>query len=395
MIKGLTDEVKAQFPNLGKLRKGSEKVGDKMGRELPYWRFTSERAEIVEAFTAAYGSQPTLINCYMAYSTPDEAFSTWCEIWGATGLVHRCDGETMSIWQEAGKYVRGSKPCAGGHDKNDPLNDAVGRLAIIIPELVYAGYVGLVTVETHGKHDILSISRALQAVYESRGGNGQGLHGIPFNLRRVPEQVSTPGFGNRTGQRSMVEKWNVKLEPAADWVRLQLDMAHATQMAGALPEAKPAPQLLEPKPENKPAAKAALPAQTASMEELNELGWMLWPGVWETVKETILKSKNIKGDIVKAVEFCEKRRDTLPEKWGDHVKSAYPDFAPLLPEIAKVMGGDGYDKLLALKGMAKAIEVRKVKNSTASDLVDVIISFLPIDMQEPVMEEGPYEPPNF
>jgi hypothetical protein len=172
-------------------------------------------------------------------------------------------------------------------------------------------------------------------------------------------------------------------------------MAHATQMAGALPEAKPAPQLLEPKPENKPAAKAALPAQTASMEELNELGWMLWPGVWETVKETILKSKNIKGDIVKAVEFCEKRRDTLPEKWGDHVKSAYPDFAPLLPEIAKVMGGDGYDKLLALKGMAKAIEVRKVKNSTASDLVDVIISFLPIDMQEPVMEEGPYEPPNF
>jgi hypothetical protein len=241
-IKGLSDNVQSSFPRLGKLRKGGEKVNGQYGPDLDHFRFTSETPEIVEAFHAAYGKEPSSVQVYIPYATPEEAFPTWAEVWGKTGLVHRCDGENMTIWQENGKYCRGSKPCMGGHEKGDYLNDAVGRLTVIIPELIEAGYVGYVTLETHAKNDILAILATLNAAYDSRKGNDLGLRGILFNLKRVQESISVPGFGNQAGKRSRVDKWLVKLEPAADWVRLQLEMAHSVQM-NALPMADDLPAL--------------------------------------------------------------------------------------------------------------------------------------------------------
>jgi hypothetical protein len=241
-IKGLSDNVQSSFPRLGKLRKGGEKVNGQYGPDLDHFRFTSETPEIVEAFHAAYGKEPRSVQVYIPYATPEEAFPTWAEVWGKTGLVHRCDGENMTIWQEGGKYCRGSKPCMGGHEKGDYLNDAVGRLTVIIPELIEAGYVGYVTLETHAKNDILAILATLNAAYDSRKGNDLGLRGILFNLKRVQESISVPGFGKQEGKRSRVDKWLVKLEPAADWVRLQLEMAHSVQM-NALPMADDLPAL--------------------------------------------------------------------------------------------------------------------------------------------------------
>jgi len=241
-IKNLTDSITPRFPRLGKLRKGGERPedGKKPGADLDHFRFTSGNPEIVQAFEDAYGKEPRVVQVYIPYAKPDEAFTTWAEIWGATGLIHRCDGETMTIWQENGKYVLGSKPCPGGHKDNDYLRDAVGRLDLIIPELIEAGFVGYVTLETHGKNDILAILQTLYAVYEARSNNELGLRGVLFNLRRVQESISTPGFGNQAGKRSRVDKWLVKLEPAADWMRLQLEMARSAQM---LPAGDEPPQL--------------------------------------------------------------------------------------------------------------------------------------------------------
>ena len=234
-IHGLTTDIQPRFPRLGKLRKGGEKVNGQYGPDLDHFRFTSERPEIVDAFVAAYGETPRSIQVYLPYPTPEQAFPTWAEIWGSSGLVHRCDGVNMVMWQENGKYVKGTKPCSGGHEKNDYLNDAIGRLDVIIPELVEAGYVGYVTLETHGKNDIVNILGVLHAVYGARKGNELGLRGIMFNLRRVKENISIPGYGKTAGKRTRADKWLVKLEPVADWVRLQIEMSHAAQMAGELP----------------------------------------------------------------------------------------------------------------------------------------------------------------
>lgn len=226
-IVGLTDNIVPRFRRLGKLRKGGEKTDKGYGPDLDHFRFTSDQPEIVEAFHLAYGAEPRLIRIYIPYKHVNDAFPTCCEVWGASGLMHRCDGQTMSLWREGSKFLRGEKPCPGGHEKDDPKSDAVGRLEFIIPELVQAGYVGHVTLETHSINDILAISSALQAVYEA----GQDLRGVEFTLRRVKEKIGVPGWGDRKNDRARTDKWLVKIEPTADWVKVQLEASRAEALS--------------------------------------------------------------------------------------------------------------------------------------------------------------------
>lgn len=232
-ILGLTDNIIPRFRRLGKLRKGGEKTAGGYGPDLDHFRFTSDQPEIVEAFHRVYGKEPRLIRIYIPHESINEAFSTWCEVWSASGLVHRCNGKTMFLWREGDKYLRGERPCSGGHEKNEPQNDAVGRLEFIIPELIQAGYVGYVTLETHSINDILAIGGVLQAVHGSR----HDLRGVEFSLRRIQENIGVPGWGDRKGDRSRADKWLVKIEPAADWVRLQLETARAEALALPAPAA--------------------------------------------------------------------------------------------------------------------------------------------------------------
>lgn len=244
-IIGLTDNIQPKFPLLGKLRKGGEKTPSGYGPDLDHFRFTSDNPDVVSAFVTAYGDAPRVLPVFIPYATPDEAFTAWCEVWNATGLVHRCDGVTMSIWlAEGGKYQRGAKPCMGGHDKGDARNDSVGRLNLILPELFKAGFVGYVTMETHSINDIVRILEVLTQVHKSTGDNPLGLRGIEFHLKRVQESISVPGFGAQAGKRSRVNKWLVRLEPAPSWVMLQQQMQSAIQ-AG---ETVDAPQLPETVP---------------------------------------------------------------------------------------------------------------------------------------------------
>ena len=173
-IKNLTDNVIPRFPRLGKLRKGGEKptTGNKPGAELNYFRFTSENPAIVAAFTEAYGAQPAMLRVYLPYPSTEMNFATWKEAWAAGGLVHRCDGETCQIWRTPdGKYSQQPKPCPGGCKE-------VGRLEVILPELITAGYVGYVTLETHSLHDLMNITATLEAVRQSAQDRPNGLQGI-------------------------------------------------------------------------------------------------------------------------------------------------------------------------------------------------------------------------
>jgi len=218
-IRGLTDTLRPAFPRLGKLRKGGPKGERRPGEELSYWRFTSDSAAIAQAFTEFYGVEPQELDVLLPYAAIADCFSTWKEHWVAGGLQHRCDGEICTIWLTPnGRYSDESKVCPGGCKE-------VGRLEVILPPLIRAGFVGYVTLETHSINDIITIQSALLATKEHRGY--EDMRGIGFVLRRVEETISTPGTD---GKRVRRKKWLVKLEPAAEWVRTRLEMAQHRAM---------------------------------------------------------------------------------------------------------------------------------------------------------------------
>ena len=231
-IKGLTTDVRPAFPNLGKLRKGGKKTSEtRPGPDLEYFRFTSEQPEIEAAFYGAYPAQPQSINVFLPNKAIDNVWECWQEHWVAGGLVHRCDGETCVVWQDGnGEYHDEPKSCPG---ECKP----VGRLQVLLPELLQAGFVGYVTFETHSKHDIMSIQACLEDA--SGKANGHGLTGIEFRLYREPQKISTPMVDKDTGEIKRVrrQKWLCKLTPTVRWVQAQLAQAEHLQLA--MPEQEP------------------------------------------------------------------------------------------------------------------------------------------------------------
>ena len=209
-IKRLQQDV-ASFPIIGKLRKGSPKVEKNgksiVGKDLEYFRFDTDDADAMTKFVAAYGNEPKALTVYLPFHTIEENFTSWQEEYTAGGLKHRCDGETCVIWQKPdGKYSHEPKPCPGGCKE-------VGRLTVIIPELMRFAYV---SVETHSLNDIMQLSRNLNAAFALRGD----LAGIPFLLIRRPVEISTPS--GTDGKRARRTKALLFLEPHPEWVQVKL-----------------------------------------------------------------------------------------------------------------------------------------------------------------------------
>ena len=227
-IIGITDarSAKPAFPRLGKLRKGGERPesGNRPGPDLDHFRFTSEYPGLVDVFHGAYGLEPRELQVFLPYMRIEDAFPTWREEWVASGLHHRCDGQTCTVWQIDGRFysvARGDEavPCPHADKPEEQKKcNRIGRLAVILPALVEAGFVGYVTMETHSINDILSIHNTLLAVVEHRGV--EDLRNIGFMLHRVEETISTP-TGN--GKRARRPKWLVKLIPMASWFQAQLE----------------------------------------------------------------------------------------------------------------------------------------------------------------------------
>lgn len=240
-IKGLTTNVRPAFPSLGKLRKGGKKTSaTRPGPDLEYFRFTSDDPQIEAAFYTAYPEKPQSINVFLPNKAIDDVWECWQERWVAGGLMHRCDGETCVVWQDnLGGYQNTPEPCPGDCKP-------VGRLQVMLPELLQAGFVGYVTFETHSKHDIMSV----QACLEDAAGksNGYGLTGIEFRLYRIAQKISTPMTDKETGEIKRVRrvKWLVKLTPTVRWVQAQLAQAKHLQLA--MPEQETPTVLALPDP---------------------------------------------------------------------------------------------------------------------------------------------------
>ena len=227
-VRGLTGQP-AEFPEIGQLRKGNPKTKEgHVGRDLTYFRFTSDVPDVEAAFHAAYNDEPRLINCFLPFASVGECWEAWQEEYVAGGLVHRCDGETMVVWlDEDGSYSTDPLPCpyasgAKKRTKDVPGCKPTGRLKIVIPELQRLAYV---TVITNSTNDIRNLDRQLRALQTVR----LDLRGVPMQLRRTPDRISTPGAN---GKRVRRESWLLSIEAAPSWVSLQL----AAQEAAAIPQ---------------------------------------------------------------------------------------------------------------------------------------------------------------
>ncbi len=214
-IKSLQLNQTAQFPIIGKLRKGSPKVENngksQMGKDLDHFRFDSDDQPAALAFAKAYGEQPKQMRVLLPFATPEQNFQAWMEEYSAGGLQRRCDGETQNFSRDKAGKQAPPKPCeklCGG----SCACKQVGRLYVIIPELARLAYV---VVETHSIYDIIQLTQNLQAAHAVRGS----LNGVPFLLSRRPREISTPGDG---GKRVRRVKNLLFLEPDPEWVQRKL-----------------------------------------------------------------------------------------------------------------------------------------------------------------------------
>lgn len=226
-IIGLTDQLTHEMPRLGQLRKGAKKPQNskKPGKDLTYFRFVCHNPDIVARFEKVYGKEPRLINCRLAFPDLERSFPTWREEWGAGSLKHRCDGETMTLWQdEEGLYHTQPEPCpyADLPDK-DPGRKCKqsGLLRIIIDDLGEWAYVDAVTT---GQWDCIQLTEnVLEVEYMAKlasdiTGRAIGIQGIPCQLKREPRMTSCPNF-NGDGPRQRQEKWMLYLYVHPDYLK--------------------------------------------------------------------------------------------------------------------------------------------------------------------------------
>lgn len=193
-IKQLTDnhQYGRGLPRIGTLYKGDEKPedGKRPGKDLEHFRFEPEPQFewVKDVWRELYAEQPTEFSpVFLFGATADEVFETWMEEWSATGLQHRCDGETQyQRYDKAiGEYSSARVKC----EAPSCQCKRTGRLRLMFPDFIEAsGVLGYVAITTHSIHDILTLHRYLSDVAQMYGK----LEGVPFVFGRAKREVSAP-----------------------------------------------------------------------------------------------------------------------------------------------------------------------------------------------------------
>ena len=227
-IKGLTNRGLA-LPEIGQIRKGAKKPADKKGpgAELPYFRVEFAEGEDAARidFARAFGERPTMIRVMLPFDELERVWDPWKEAYTAGRLLGRSGGEYVQYLIDSktgellvleGKNVKTGMPyphpkddVAGVDFKGTPVKfKNTGRLKVVVPELRRVAYL---TVMTSSTHDIANISDQFAGFQMLNHGR---LAGIPFLLKRVPREISTPG---ENGQRVRRKKYLISIEVDPKW----------------------------------------------------------------------------------------------------------------------------------------------------------------------------------
>lgn len=239
-IKGLTDRA-AQFPEIGRIRKGAPQEKDAAGRttgigkDLTYFRveFDEREVDAKAEFDKLFGTQPRTLDVVLPFRLVEENWEAWREAYVAGGMVHRCDGER--VWFERNpstgkvliangdpeKHCDGKSPVGTYGDGKKLFCEPHGRLKVIVPGLRRLAFLTLIT---QSIYDVFLLSEQLRALFEVNGK----LTGIPLKLMRKPMMISTPD-PKQGGKRVRREKWLLTIEADQKWVEKKIaEMEHAS-----------------------------------------------------------------------------------------------------------------------------------------------------------------------
>lgn len=218
-----------RLPRLGTIVKGAKREEGKFPKDLDYFRFRTDDANVQAALDAIFPKPPAEIIVRFPYAAMRRVWDYNMEEWSGSGLIHRCDGEVMSLWRTpGGELSREPKPCpyaTGERERTsrDPGCKPRGRLSVLLPDLLERGIVGTFTVLTGSWNDIRNITDALEAVAE---WGLSDLRSIPFTLSRKPKELH---YTDGKGKERKVTKSLLYLSPDAEW--LSSMMAHYRVMA--------------------------------------------------------------------------------------------------------------------------------------------------------------------
>jgi len=309
------------MPLIGRLRKGAPKGANKPGKDLSYFRFTSEHgdAKCEAMFKEVYGDEPQSIKVMLPYPGVDSNFDAWLELYKGKQLISRGDGETEFGWRdEGGNWRTGERPMTviegqNGHRK-------AGRLQVVLPDLARAGYMGLVQVQTGSSTDITTIYSRLLSYWEQSRGN---LQGILFNLVRYQKAVRNPR------DNKMYNKWLIDIIIDAEWSRMQLESQRQQAYGLLQPSSPPSVPMLvdgatgevmdddwDDEPELAEPESVEVIADDDALDMMEAIGAVLYQKHWPKIKTAFLKSAAAKRNTEKEqtdfiLELLEHRQANL------------------------------------------------------------------------------------
>jgi hypothetical protein len=220
-ITGLSDRASLdpRFKEVGRLRKGAAKQGNRPGADLDYLRYVpdSQHLESAVVFEELYGPEPTELEVYFPFDQMERVFSSWREEYGQNRICKlRCDGARWHDWIEGDRHRHSEQGVECPKEYRDTENRCPlcplaysGRLSVILKPMWLKDQIGLITVMTSSINDIANLAAKLV--------QWEPLRGKPFRLWRETERIGVPIKGKRAARDSPL----LHLELAKEWFLLE------------------------------------------------------------------------------------------------------------------------------------------------------------------------------
>lgn len=297
-IAGLTDKAPS-FKELGRLRLGISKDEMKGGgpKEIGYFRpdFRPDATDALQLFVLAYGKEPDAIRFRLPFPEINRSWDANYEVYNKAGLLGMADGKrwlylrhnhTGELLVKDGVPMNIEHTLTGedgqpylpfdaktpvysyrsGRGEDVPVYASpTGRLKILIPELMRAAYVLVIT---RSIYNVIHISEQLSAIELVAREFGMNITSVPMLLTRRREKISV----SINGQKSMQDKYllNIEVEPA--WMQEGFGVLHLmTPTKRSILQGFTLPELPAPEIENGDDEDG----KTASVEGGDEQGFFL------------------------------------------------------------------------------------------------------------------------